>query len=88
MRRVMIASICLLLLASGCERWGESGTEEEEEESSPVRVEAVEIVPELLVHRVALTGQLAAEHSVMVKSDSVGSTLSLYKGWIPKFSEK
>ena len=62
----------VLLHASGCERWGESGVEEEEEESPPVRVEAVEIVPELLVHRVALTGQLAAEHSVMGKSEIEG----------------
>lgn len=62
-----------LLLGAGCERWGGSGEEpESESESKAVRVEAVEIAPELLIHRAALTGQLAAEHSVMVKSEIEG----------------
>jgi membrane fusion protein (multidrug efflux system) len=43
-----------------------------------VRVEAVELVPELLIHQVALTGQLSAEDSVVVKSEIEGVIASVH----------
>ncbi|MBW2418945.1 MAG: biotin/lipoyl-binding protein, partial [Deltaproteobacteria bacterium] len=67
-----------LLLAAGCERGEGDAAPEEESEPTAVRVEAVTVVPELLVHRVALTGQLVAEHTVMVKSEIEGVIASVH----------
>jgi len=68
-----------LAFSSGCERGGEQGAEPKGKPESPaVRVEAVELVPELLIHQVALTGQLSAENSVMVKSEIEGVIVSVH----------
>jgi membrane fusion protein (multidrug efflux system) len=68
-----------LVFSWGCERGGEPGAERKEAPQSPaVRVEAVELVPELLIHQVALTGQLSAEDSVVVKSEIEGVIASVH----------
>jgi membrane fusion protein (multidrug efflux system) len=78
--RTQVFLLALALAFSwGCERGGEPGAEPKEAPKSPaVRVEAVELVPELLIHQVALTGQLSAEDSVVVKSEIEGVIASVH----------
>lgn len=61
--------ICACLLACGAT---DSDDDSHDEESQPIEVEAVQVTAERFVYRVALTGQLEAEYSVLLKPEIEG----------------
>jgi membrane fusion protein (multidrug efflux system) len=68
----IVVLLCALVTAAGCEQSADSAGGPRKHGPPPVTVEVTVIEPQLLIDTVALTGQLEAENSVVLKPEIEG----------------